>query len=96
MKKHIRTLAYGMCLTAFTVFLSLDTFVLSSAYQENATQMNTAMFASAQAAEASAQAEDAGAEEQATDATEQKHGQRKVFHTEKGRAVLGKGKIGIG
>ena len=47
MKKHKWTLGFGACLTAFTVFLALETFVLPSAYQENATQMNTAMFASA-------------------------------------------------
>ena len=58
MKKHIRTLAYGMCLTAFTVFLSLDTFVLSSAYQENATEMNMAMFASVNAEALSESAEE--------------------------------------
>ena len=58
MKKHIRTLAYGMCLTAFTVFLSLDTFVLSGAYQENATEMNMAMFASVNAEALSESAEE--------------------------------------
>ena len=44
MRKHKWALGFSACLLAFTVFLSLDTFVLSSAYQENATQMNTAMF----------------------------------------------------
>ncbi len=44
MKKHKWTLSFTACLLAFTVFVSLDTFVLSSAYQEDATQMNTAMF----------------------------------------------------
>ena len=43
MRKHKWALGFSACLLAFTVFLSLDTFVLSSAYQENATQMNTAM-----------------------------------------------------
>lgn len=42
-KKHKWTLIFTACLTAFTVFISLDTFVLSSAYQTNATQMNLAM-----------------------------------------------------
>lgn len=36
---------YGACLLAFTIFISLDTFVLQSAYQTNATEMNTSMFA---------------------------------------------------
>ena len=44
MKKHKWALGFSACLLAFTVFLSLDTFVLSSAYQADATQMNTAMF----------------------------------------------------
>lgn len=44
MKKHKWALGFSACLLAFTVFLSLDSFVLSSAYQEDATQMNTAMF----------------------------------------------------
>ena len=35
---------YGTCLLAFTIFISLDTFVLQSAYQTNATGMNTSMF----------------------------------------------------
>ena len=47
MKKHKWALGFSACLLAFTVFLSLDTFVLSSAYQADATQMNTAMFESA-------------------------------------------------
>ena len=37
-------MCYGVALTAFTVYISLDTFVLRSSYQTNATQMNTAMF----------------------------------------------------
>ena len=46
MRKHKCALGFSACLLAFTVFLSLDTFVLSSAYQADATQMNTAMFES--------------------------------------------------
>ena len=42
-KRHKWTLIFTACLTAFTVFISLDTFVLSSAYQTDATQMNLAM-----------------------------------------------------
>ncbi len=44
MKRRIWTVCYGVALTAFTVYISLDTFVLRSSYQTNATQMNTAMF----------------------------------------------------
>ena len=42
-RKHKWTLIFTACLTAFTVFISLDTFVLSSTYQADATQMNLAM-----------------------------------------------------
>ena len=44
MKKYRWAIIYGFILTAFTVYISLDTFVLSNAYQENATQMNTSIF----------------------------------------------------
>ena len=48
MKKHTWTVAFASCLLAFTVFLGMDTFVLSSAYQTDATGMNTEMFARAE------------------------------------------------
>ena len=40
MKKHIWAICFTSALTAFTVFIALDTFVLSAAYNENATGMN--------------------------------------------------------
>ena len=43
LKKHPWAVGFTACLTAFTVFLALDTFVLSSAYQTDATQINTEM-----------------------------------------------------
>ena len=43
MKRHLWTVLYGLALTAFTVFLALDTFVISSGY-EPAGEMNTAVF----------------------------------------------------
>ena len=43
-KKHLAEIGYIFLLTAFTVYLILDTFVISSAFQENAVQMNTAIF----------------------------------------------------
>ena len=49
MKKHAWAIGFTACLTAFTVFLAMDTFVLSSSYQTNATQMNTAMIRQAEA-----------------------------------------------
>ena len=48
MKKHTWTVAFASCLLAFTVFLGMDTFILSSAYQTDATGMNTEMFARAE------------------------------------------------
>ena len=49
MKKHAWAIGFTACLTAFTVFLAMDTFVLSSNYQTNATQMNTSMIRQAEA-----------------------------------------------
>ena len=43
-KKHLAEIGYIFLLTAFTLYLILDTFVISSAYQEDAVQMNTAIF----------------------------------------------------
>lgn len=40
MKKHRWAVAFTACLLAFTTYISLDTFVLSSAYQTNATEIN--------------------------------------------------------
>ena len=48
MKKHAWAIGFTACLTAFTVFMGLDTFVLSSAYQTNATQINTDMIRQAE------------------------------------------------
>lgn len=48
MKKHPWTIAFTSCLLAFTVFMGMDTFVLSSAYQTDATGMNTEMFSQAE------------------------------------------------
>ena len=48
MKKKILLLCYGLALTAFTTYIALDTFVLSAAYQTDATQVNTSMFADAE------------------------------------------------
>ncbi len=43
-KGTLWTIGYSILLTAFTVYISLDTFVLSSTYQKNATELNTSMF----------------------------------------------------
>ena len=48
MKKHTWTIVFTCFLLAFTVFLGMDTFILSSAYQTDATGMNTEMFARAE------------------------------------------------
>ncbi len=44
MKKHIWAICFTSALIAFTTFIALDTFVLSAAYNENATGMNTSLF----------------------------------------------------
>ena len=44
MKKHIWAICFTAALIAFTTFIALDTFVLSAAYNENATGMNTSLF----------------------------------------------------
>jgi len=47
MKKNIWAVVFSVCLIAFTVYISLDTFVLSSVYQADATQINTDMIIAA-------------------------------------------------
>ena len=47
MKKNIWAVVFSVCLIAFTVYISLDTFVLSSVYQADATQINTEMIIAA-------------------------------------------------
>jgi exopolysaccharide biosynthesis protein len=44
LKKHIWAVCYVLALTAFTAYISLDTFVLSRAYQTDATEINYSMF----------------------------------------------------
>ena len=44
MKKHLLILCYGLALTAFTAYISLDTFVLSTPYKKDTTEMNYQMF----------------------------------------------------
>ena len=47
MKKHKWAAAFTACLLAFTVYISLDTFVLTSAYQTDATEINLSSIKSA-------------------------------------------------
>ncbi|MBQ3967822.1 MAG: phosphodiester glycosidase family protein [Lachnospiraceae bacterium] len=44
MKSHIWAIGFTIVLLAFTTYITLDTFVLSSVYMENATEVNTSMF----------------------------------------------------
>lgn len=44
MKKHIWAVAYTAALLAFTVYIALDTFVITRSYDKNGGEMNTAMF----------------------------------------------------
>lgn len=60
MKKHVWTICFAAVLFAFTVYLALDTFVLSAVYERNATKMNLSMF--------SALPEGAGTQESDADA----------------------------
>ena len=69
MKKNRWATGFAACLTAFTVFLTLDTFVLSNAYQTDATQMNTAMIREAEGVkEISAEADETSAKEDLAEA----------------------------
>jgi len=43
-KNSLFPICYGIVLTAFTIYISLDTFVLRDTYQANTVQMNTSMF----------------------------------------------------
>lgn len=56
MRKHRGTMIFTACLVAFTLFISLDTFVISSAYDTNATGMNTSLFESQGKSETAADA----------------------------------------
>ena len=47
MKKNTWAVVFSFCLIAFTIFIALDTFVLSSVYQADATQINTEMIIAA-------------------------------------------------
>ena len=44
MKKNIYEIVFSVLLGGFTVFILLDTFVISSVYQTNTTAMNTSLF----------------------------------------------------
>ncbi|MBQ7671304.1 MAG: phosphodiester glycosidase family protein [Clostridia bacterium] len=44
MKKHLFAICFTVALAAFTLYAALDTFVISSVYKENATEMNMSLF----------------------------------------------------
>lgn len=54
MKRHVFTIIYSVLLVAFTLYIILDTFVISRVYEPDTTQVNTGVFI----AEASDTAED--------------------------------------
>ncbi len=56
MKKY--TLLFTACLLGFTIYISLDTFVLSSSYQKNATGMALSLFDTESSAEPTVAAEE--------------------------------------
>ena len=49
-KKSLFPICYGIALTAFTVYISLDTFLLRDTYQTDTVQMNMSMFENISAA----------------------------------------------
>ena len=55
MKQRLWWLCYGLVLAAFTIYLTLDTFVLRSQVQTGATEQNTAMFETLSAADETAE-----------------------------------------
>lgn len=67
MKKHKWTAVFTACLVAFTAFISLDTFVFSSAYQTDATEMNLSVIQPAAQEQAKIET---GTNEDAEDLTE--------------------------
>ena len=89
MKKHIWAICFTSALVAFTVFIALDTFVLSKAYNENATGMNTSMFSSqTETQNEDAQAPDETVQEQAvavSDESSCKDGNVSITLTEYGQ-----------
>lgn len=72
MKKHAWTIVFTSCLLAFTVFLAMDTFVLSSAYQTDATGMNREMFSQAEAEENESSAESQDSDSASAEETHRK------------------------
>lgn len=44
MKRHKWTILFSVCLVAFTVYLTLDTFVIARAWQTEAAEMNLSLF----------------------------------------------------
>ncbi|MBQ7670794.1 MAG: phosphodiester glycosidase family protein [Clostridia bacterium] len=71
MKKHIWAVCFTAALIVFTTYIALDTFVLSVAYDESATGMNTSMFsAQAETQNEDVQAPDETVQEQSADASD--------------------------
>ena len=66
-KKNTWAVVFSFCLIAFNVFIALDTFVLSSVYQADATQINTEMIIAAKENGESAQKESESAQTEDTD-----------------------------
>ena len=71
MKKNKTTIIFIALLTAFTTYISLDTFVISSVYQAEATDMNTEMFENVE--KDSSSSDDNSSTESDTDTEESDH-----------------------
>jgi glycosyltransferase involved in cell wall biosynthesis len=66
MKKNLWPVVSAILLTTFTIYITLDTFVISKGYDTNATEINTAMFADI---ESSSVASDASADASSSSTT---------------------------
>ncbi|MCR5121261.1 MAG: phosphodiester glycosidase family protein [Ruminococcus sp.] len=76
MRKYAWAVSFGLALTAFTAYISLDTFVLSSAYQTDTSQTNTSMFETLKesTAESKADTDTSEAEKPQKSGRQHKHG----------------------
>ncbi|MBP3781856.1 MAG: phosphodiester glycosidase family protein [Butyrivibrio sp.] len=57
MKKNLWPVVSAILLTTFTIYITLDTFVISKGYDTNATEINTAMFADIESPSGTSEAE---------------------------------------
>lgn len=61
MSKHLWSVTFSICLMAFTTYAALDTFALAKVYKQDATEINTSMFAETSPTETAAAETDSSA-----------------------------------